>query len=501
MKKFILFSLAIALGGSNTLFAAQGVAGKILRKRLRSRTIADEQEVGKRSRSETIADNISSKYAFIDEVISADHVCIEYYRAQNTPVIKYHLPVKVAKLSRFFKETLDVQEEAQEEELQIVIPNVMSHTTLELLIDLMNIYNQIEERNPESSDHGKIRFLYTSLEAQSLSEETLEELLEALYFLGVPPLINTIHLLFHVSSHNFSGAISSRIIPQIKECLQHAADKSYDEIKQTKLVDLSVIPESFKDINDLKSYLNHPIAQSFRHHSNKVMAKFVRECMMNEQMVSFVRDYIAQASAASTLQGVPELINTFQAQPESPLYIALFIEYYLQTNAQGTIAAQIPHALMLSEVANRICSFRANPVDDAILNFSYIGSNEFSSILGFLCQIIEPLCQRPLTKLYLSGNQLTSFPAELGSLTKLTYLNISLNQLTEVPAALGNLINLTTLNLSQNQLTEVPEGLGNLTNLKILILYYNQLTSLPASLNRVELILVKDNHVVFTTAE
>jgi Leucine-rich repeat (LRR) protein len=528
MKKFILFSLAIALGGSNTLFAAQGVAGKILRKR---------------SRIETIANNISSKYACIDEVIPADHVCIEYYGAKNTPVIEYHLPVKVAKLSRFFKETLDVQEEAQEEELQIVIPNVMSHTTLEFVIDLMNIYNQIEERNPESSDHGKIRFLYTSLEAQSLSEETLEELLEALYFLGVPPLINTIHLLFHASSHNFSGSISSRrisrIIPHIKKRLQHAADKFYDEIKPTELVDLSVIPESFKDINDLKSYLNHPIAQSFRHHSNEVMAKFVRDCMTNEQMVSFVRDYIAQALTANSLPEMPELIKTFQAQPLTPLYIALFIEYHLQTNAEGRIAS-----LTLSRVANKIRSFRANHNVDAMLDFSDIDiDNEFSRILGPLCQIIEPLCQRPLTSLDLSNNQLTSIPAALGNLTHLTkiilwrnqlteipealgnltnlthlylwnnqltevpatlgnlinlrYLNLSFNQLTDIPAWVGNLTNLTELGLSFNQLTEIPAELGNLINLTNLWLYHNQLTEIPASLNRRVFDLMKDDHVVF----
>jgi Leucine-rich repeat (LRR) protein len=196
-----------------------------------------------------------------------------------------------------------------------------------------------------------------------------------------------------------------------------------------------------------------------------------------------VRDYIAQAHAANSLPQLPQLIDQFQAQPELPLYIALFIEYYLQINAHGTIATQLPHASTLSDVARRIGSFKDSHDVDAILNFSSIGK-ELSIILGPLCQIIEPLCQRPITRLCLSDNRLTSLPAGLGNLTNLTVLDLWNNRLSSFPTWIGNLTNLTELDFSLNNLAEVPAALGKLTNLRELNLYNNQLTFVPASIGK-----------------
>jgi hypothetical protein len=504
MKKFILFLLAVALGCSDTLFAADTI-------------------LGKRTRS---------------EVFSSDDELIEIKIRDSKDNVIVSLPIKigVAKLSNLFAVELQNidQEDAQNNELSI--GNVMPQATLGQIIDLMSIYNQIEKENPESSDHGKIRLLYDYLEAQSLSEETLEKLLKALHYLDVLPLMNTVHLLLHNNCSQNDGAFidpefhpSDQPIEYTQRILLRyaASTPSRDELPSELI---RMIPQSFKDINDLKSYLNHPIAQSFSHHSNAAM-------------VRFFRDYITKARSTNSLPQLPQLMNQFQAQPESPLYIALFIEYYLQTNAQRTIAAQLPHASILSTVADRIRSFKANHDVDAMLDFSYMVSNELSSILGPLCQIIEPLCQRPLTildlsrnqltevpaalgklinltwldlshnqltslpaelgsltnltELYLFYNQLNSLPATLGSLINLTYLNLARNQLTEVSAWIGNLTNLTQLALLNNQLTSLPTELGNLTNLKTLHLWLNHLTVIPAVLNRLGLFVIKDDHVVF----
>lgn len=56
--------------------------------------------------------------------------------------------------------------------------------------------------------------------------------------------------------------------------------------------------------------------------------------------------------------------------------------------------------------------------------------------------------------LNLSGNQLTSLPAEIGDLTKLWQLDLSGNQLTSLPAEIGELTNLKELNLRGNPLGE-----------------------------------------------
>ena len=75
----------------------------------------------------------------------------------------------------------------------------------------------------------------------------------------------------------------------------------------------------------------------------------------------------------------------------------------------------------------------------------------------------------------LSGNQLTSLPAEIGKLTNMTRLDLNGNQLTSLPAEIGVLTKLWQLDLSGNQLTSLPAEIGELTNLKELNLRGNHL--------------------------
>jgi internalin A len=84
--------------------------------------------------------------------------------------------------------------------------------------------------------------------------------------------------------------------------------------------------------------------------------------------------------------------------------------------------------------------------------------------------------------LNLNDNELTSLPATIGNLTKLTWLDLSDHQLTSLPTTIGKLTNLTTLSVYGNQLTSLPTTIGKLTNLTWLDLSDHQLTSLPATI-------------------
>uniref|UniRef100_UPI00261AE18C T9SS type A sorting domain-containing protein n=1 Tax=uncultured Polaribacter sp. TaxID=174711 RepID=UPI00261AE18C len=134
-----------------------------------------------------------------------------------------------------------------------------------------------------------------------------------------------------------------------------------------------------------------------------------------------------------------------------------------------------------------------------------------------------------LTKLDLTGNNLTSLPPEIGNLSSLTYLNLSRNGLTNLPTGIGNFAVLEELNVSnqidrtdntktlttlpdeignigslkklylnQNKLENIPTTIGNLVNLENLNIEYNALTSLPTTINNLTMLdeLIANNNFI-----
>jgi internalin A len=103
-----------------------------------------------------------------------------------------------------------------------------------------------------------------------------------------------------------------------------------------------------------------------------------------------------------------------------------------------------------------------------------LGGNQLTTLPAVIGQLTN------LSQLYLRNNQLTTLPAVIGQLTNLSVLDLGGNQLTTLPAVIGQLTNLSVLDLSDNQLTTLPAVIGQLTNLSVLDLSDNQLTTLPA---------------------
>ena len=103
----------------------------------------------------------------------------------------------------------------------------------------------------------------------------------------------------------------------------------------------------------------------------------------------------------------------------------------------------------------------------------YLSDNQLTSLPAEIGQFTS------LKGLWLCGNRFTTLPVEVGRLTSLQGLSLGGNQLTSLPAEIWQLTALTELNLNGNQLTSVSAEIGQLTALRELNLNNNKLTSVP----------------------
>ena len=139
-----------------------------------------------------------------------------------------------------------------------------------------------------------------------------------------------------------------------------------------------------------------------------------------------------------------------------------------------------------------------------------LGLTEFPQALFALAETLEVLD--------LSGNQLSSLPADLRRLHKLRILFCSNNPFTQLPTALGDCGQLEMVGfkacaithvpecslpprlrwliLTDNQLSELPAALGQRPRLQKLMLSCNQLTTLPdlSKCKALELLRIASNH-------
>ncbi|RDD37818.1 Malignant fibrous histiocytoma-amplified sequence 1 [Trichoplax sp. H2] len=128
------------------------------------------------------------------------------------------------------------------------------------------------------------------------------------------------------------------------------------------------------------------------------------------------------------------------------------------------------------------------PIESVILN-----NNRLTDLPDELAQLKDSL-----VRLELSGNNFTTLPKIIISLSRLETLQFSYNQLHHFPTSLLHLHHLTTLHLSGNFLTQVPSAISQMVGLRRLYLDRNRIQQIDqefGKLTQLEILHLQGNNI------
>jgi len=109
---------------------------------------------------------------------------------------------------------------------------------------------------------------------------------------------------------------------------------------------------------------------------------------------------------------------------------------------------------------------------------------------------------KQISKLDLSGQNLTSFPQEIFKCTNLRKLNLNNNSISEIPKQITILRKLKVLNLSHNNVTQLYANIFKLPQLSTLDVSNNLLKTIPNQIQRSGItILIANNNAISTIDE
>src|SRR5690606_4230597 len=89
-----------------------------------------------------------------------------------------------------------------------------------------------------------------------------------------------------------------------------------------------------------------------------------------------------------------------------------------------------------------------------------------------------------LTRLELSGNQISTLPTDIARLSNLRSIWMSNNLLQELPENFGQMTSLDQFNFQSNRLRSLPASIGNLQQVTRAFLHRNLLESLPVEITQ-----------------
>ncbi|KIY43334.1 hypothetical protein FISHEDRAFT_67851 [Fistulina hepatica ATCC 64428] len=142
---------------------------------------------------------------------------------------------------------------------------------------------------------------------------------------------------------------------------------------------------------------------------------------------------------------------------------------------------RIPHALSQTHVAEAL----SRSTDKGLtLVFSKLYVTEVSD------GAVEDLASRgkddgrPVERMSLASNHISTLPMDFALLSRLRYLNLKSNALTEFPQVLTLMPSLEILDVGHNKIRRMPADPGDLVNLRVLCLSKNKVTKIPAYITR-----------------
>ncbi len=102
---------------------------------------------------------------------------------------------------------------------------------------------------------------------------------------------------------------------------------------------------------------------------------------------------------------------------------------------------------------------------------------------------------KKLKALSLSSNQIPSLDKDIGDLQELEFLQLHHNKISEIPESVKNLKKLNRFLANNNELTSIPSFLGDFPELSVVHLANNNIQKIPTFLNKVESLVLENNHI------
>ena len=109
----------------------------------------------------------------------------------------------------------------------------------------------------------------------------------------------------------------------------------------------------------------------------------------------------------------------------------------------------------------------------ALTRLSLRGQSSYATLPDSFAALIG------LRQLWLSGNEISEFPAPLTKLSALEYLNLDHNALTLLPSPVAGLTGIKWLRLNHNRIAALPDEMSAMRNIRKLYLRGNSFTNFP----------------------